>query len=204
MCPHTHTHVHNCDLTAQAVNRWNTCDHVFKDTRQKCGVSNLFSCCFSPSRSGAACSLKDGGRQHRRRSIDRRDGRLDLACFWFPFTWLRLSSSVISSSLLCTRILNGPAWCFLSSFNALYHLGEVPGGTTHHLEPRQSCWELKPTLQNGSKGKKCCFNKMISQQAQIFLPDKSINFAFQCQLPQGLESLLGIIALFVEELVQLQ
>lgn len=48
------------------------------------------------------------------------------------------------------------------------------------------------------------FIKQIRQQALIFLPDKSLNFAFQRQRPRALESVLGIRALFVEELLPLQ
>lgn len=74
------------------------------------------------------------------------------------------------------------------------------GGETYHPEPRQMKTEADAVLRE----KRCIFNKQIRQPALIFLPHKSINFAFQCQHPQGLESLLGIIALFAEELLQLQ
>lgn len=60
--------------------------------------------------------------------------------------------------------------------------------------------EQKLSLTGGSV---VFFNKQIRQPALIFLPHKSMNVAFQCRHPQGLESLLGIIALFAEELLQL-
>lgn len=76
------------------------------------------------------------------------------------------------------------------------------GGETYHPEPRQMRTEADA---HSSEGKALFFfNKQIRQPALIFLPHKSMNFAFHCQHPQGLESLLGIIALFAEELLQLQ
>lgn len=169
---HIHTYVHMPDLTARAVNRRNTCDHVFKDTWWKCGVWDItFLCRLSPSRSRATRSLKDGGRQ-RLRSIHCRDERLDLVCLWFRFTWLRvgLCNSIISPSLLCIE-----SACSVFLLSAVHQAGSSPqsilafnasarciiwrrswtlcrasGAETYHPELRQMRTEAHA---NGSEGK---------------------------------------------------